>query len=154
MGWGVWAQRAALVGARFCFLRTSEGSYFSSSPSLASCGCRTAEAYRASSTGRMELSLWLGASNSSPLVVSPNSFHMSICARPCTGHLGHYCFPRLTWPCPCGAHSQVGEPDNESCDWEAESRHCPRLELGMSSWKRQISSFLFLPSSGELCIIL
>lgn len=94
---------------------------------------RPPNTYSASSTGCMEPSLELGVLAPPPLVVSPNSFHVSICARPNVGHLGQGCVPGLTWPCLCGAHSQVGDPDQESCDWEVERKYHLSLRLGRCS---------------------
>lgn len=117
--------------------RTSEGPFLPHPrlPAQPSYGGRTAEATSAcgaSSTGCMEPSLGLEA-----LAPPPPTASTCPCARPCAGRRGHHSAPGMAWPCPRGAFRQVGEPDDESCEREAESRHTPRLESGTWSWERR-----------------
>lgn len=77
-----------------------------------------------------------------PRMGSLQELHVSICARPCAGNRGQCHASRLTRFCPHGAHSQVGEPDSESCDREIQTRSHPRLQSGRASWKKQTSHII------------
>ena len=67
---------------------------------------------------------------------------MCLCVPACAGNRGHCHAPRLTRLCPHGVHSQVGEPDSESCDREIQTRYHPRLQSGRASWKKQTSHII------------
>lgn len=82
------------------------------------------------SEGCTEPSPGLGALAPPLLVVSPNSFHVFICARPRAGHSGHCHAPGLTWLCPCGAYGQPGEPGSESCDGDLRADTAPGWSQG------------------------
>lgn len=139
MGLGVQAQWEAMAVAGPYSPRTSLGSYSSSFPARPSYGCRTAEA----TEYPQGLQHWLhgpltGArgSGSSPVGCFTQQFpHVHLCQALCWALRTLQC-SRADLALPSWGYSQVGEPDNESCDREAESRHCPGLESRTSSWKR------------------
>lgn len=123
-------------------------------PAGPSCGRRRAEATESLQGLRHQFCGALsraGGSGSSPMGCFMQRLPISACARPCAGHRGHCHGPGLTWPCPPGAHSQVGELGDESvvgsspeeAPAQAGTREVFLEEAGISC-----HSFLLLPLPG------